>query len=308
MEASASLRLPAAADAQAAGREELAGPPAAWPNRSASQLVTAGGRRWHLQRAGSGPRLLLLHGTGASVHSFRDLLPRLAASFDVLAPDLPGHGYSESPPGGRLGLHALACDLGELLDGVDFLPQFAVGHSAGAAILAQMALDGTLHLERLIGINAALLPLAGPSRRLFAPLARLAAATRVAPWLIARQARDPRAIRRLLEGTGSHIDDAGIALYQRLFTRQEHVAAVLGMMAQWDLDALPAALAALECPLALITASGDLAVDPREATTVSRLASDVTIERIAGCGHLVHEENPGLVARLVHDLCLGGAS
>src|SRR5206468_2126887 len=66
------------------------GLPADWPNRAASLAVEAGGLRWHVQRAGHGPVLLLLHGTGAATHTWRDLLPLLATDFTVVAPDLPG--------------------------------------------------------------------------------------------------------------------------------------------------------------------------------------------------------------------------
>ena len=50
-----------------------------WPNREASRFVDAGGLRWHVQQAGSGPVLLLVHGTGASSHLARNVA-RLARS------------------------------------------------------------------------------------------------------------------------------------------------------------------------------------------------------------------------------------
>ena len=49
-----------------------------WPNREASRFVHAAGLRWHVQVMGSGPVVLLLHGTGAATHSWRDLMPKLA--------------------------------------------------------------------------------------------------------------------------------------------------------------------------------------------------------------------------------------
>ena len=53
---------------------------AAWPHREASRFVVAGGCRWHVQVMGAvdAPALWLLHGTGASSHSWRALLPLLA--------------------------------------------------------------------------------------------------------------------------------------------------------------------------------------------------------------------------------------
>ena len=43
------------------------------------------------------PTLLLLHGFPSSSHMFRDLIPRLADRFHLVAPDLPGFGLSDMP-------------------------------------------------------------------------------------------------------------------------------------------------------------------------------------------------------------------
>jgi len=45
-----------------------------------------------------GPVVLLLHGWPASSHMFRDLMPKLADRFRLIAPDYPGFGYSDAPP------------------------------------------------------------------------------------------------------------------------------------------------------------------------------------------------------------------
>ena len=42
--------------------------------------------------------LLLLHGFPSSSHMFRNLIPLLADRFHIVAPDLPGFGFSQSPP------------------------------------------------------------------------------------------------------------------------------------------------------------------------------------------------------------------
>lgn len=47
------------------------------------------------------PALLLLHGFPTSSHMFRDLLRALADEYHCIAPDLPGFGYTESPPADR---------------------------------------------------------------------------------------------------------------------------------------------------------------------------------------------------------------
>ena len=100
--------------------------------------------RWHVQVMGSGPPLLLLHGTGAATHSWRDLMPMLAQDFTVIAPDLPGHGFTETPGGDGLSLRGMARELAALLGALGLQPALAVGHSAGAAIAIRMRLDGRL--------------------------------------------------------------------------------------------------------------------------------------------------------------------
>src|SRR5947208_3508727 len=57
------------------------------------------GNRIFYREAGPGaaPALLLLHGFPASSHMFRDLIPQLADRYHVVAPDLPGFGFSDAP-------------------------------------------------------------------------------------------------------------------------------------------------------------------------------------------------------------------
>ena len=79
-----------------------------WPNREASRFVRAAGLMWHVQIMGAGPVLLLAHGTGAATHSWRALAPLLAQHFTIVAPDLPGHGFTEAPGTARLSLPGMA--------------------------------------------------------------------------------------------------------------------------------------------------------------------------------------------------------
>jgi len=49
-------------------------------------------------RTGQGEPLVLLHGLGSSRHAWDPVLPALAATFEVVAVDLPGFGESEPLP------------------------------------------------------------------------------------------------------------------------------------------------------------------------------------------------------------------
>ena len=237
-----------------------------WPHRAHSRHVLAGGLHWHVQVAGEGPVLLLLHGTGASSHSMAGLLPLLTGRYTVVVPDLPGHAFTEALPGAP-SLPAMSRALAALLAVLGLAPPALVaGHSAGAAIGAQLMLDGHAPARALVSINGALLPFDGLAGLLFAPLARLVGGgpmlPRLVSRLVARQARDPRAMQRLVDGTGSRVPPASAALYARLVQSPAHVAGALAMMSHWDLrplaEALPvllrmlAATRVVDLPLALL--------------------------------------------------------
>ncbi len=272
-----------------------------WPNQAASRFVAQGGLTWHVQVAGSGPVLLLVHGTGAATHSWRDMLGRLAERFTVVAPDLPGHGLTRVPGGHALSLPAMARDLGALLGRLGLQPALAVGHSAGAAILARMCLDGIIAPAGLVSLNGAYLPLAGPAGQVFAPLARVLVGLPVLPQLFAWRAGNPRVVERLLAGTGSRLDPKGVALYQRLVRNPAHAAAALRMMASWDLAPLVRDLPKLAPPLLLVAGDGDLAIPPADAARVAAVVPGARMVRWPGLGHLAHEEDPGLALRCIED-------
>lgn len=270
-----------------------------WPNRESSRFVAAAGLRWHVQQMGTGPVALLVHGTGAATHSWRDLAPLLAERFTVVAPDLPGHGFTQAPPRRLLSLPGMAGALGGLLRELGASPAIAVGHSAGAAVLIRMALDGRIAPRRLVSLNGALLPFHGLAGRVFSPVAKLLARSSLAPRLFAWRATDPAVVERLLQSTGSTLDPAGAEFYGRLARHPSHVGGALGMMAQWDLAPLARDLPRLQIPLVLVTGSADRAIPPSQARRVRALLPTATIVRLPRLGHLAHEEQPQAIADLV---------
>ncbi|HEY4359069.1 MAG TPA: alpha/beta hydrolase [Acidobacteriaceae bacterium] len=63
------------------------------------QHATVRGLKIFYREAGSptSPTIVLLHGFPSSSHMYRDLIPKLAGKFHVIAPDYPGFGYSDAP-------------------------------------------------------------------------------------------------------------------------------------------------------------------------------------------------------------------
>lgn len=279
-----------------------------WPNREASRFVEADGLYWHVQVMGRGPVLLLLHGTGATTHSWRDLAPPLAENFTIVAPDLPGHGFTRAGSPAQFSLPGMARAVDALLTSIDSKPAFAAGHSAGAALLARMCLDGQIAPKGLVSLNGALLPLNGLPAHLFSPIAKFLYAAPLLQRLFARQLRDPKVIARLLRDTGSTLDERGLALYRQVAASPGHAAAVLGMMAGWDLASLKEDLPRLRTPLLLLNGANDRTISPFQALRVRDLVPGCEIVSLPGLGHLAHEERPRDVADIIEDFSRRTAS
>lgn len=271
-----------------------------WPNREASRFLRIGNIEWHVQVMGpaGAPALLLSHGTGASSHSFRDLMPLLAQEFRVVTPDLPGHGFTRSD-GADLSLPGMARALAKLLDNLQAKPMLAVGHSASVAILMQMALDGSIAPHRIIGFNAALKPIEGDT--IFSPLAKMLFLNPFVPRLFSSFARNTGAAERLLSRTGSQIDRRGRDLYARLLASPAHVSGALGMMANWDLAPLRARMRQMPCPVTLIAAADDAMVPASVTREAATQIAECEVVILPSGGHLLHEADAQLAARLILD-------
>jgi magnesium chelatase accessory protein len=285
------------------------GLPPDWPHAERSELVAAGGLRWHVPQWPL-PRpeaswLLLLHGTGASAHSFAALAPLLARRHGLLVPDLPGHAFTSRPRAAGLSLPGMAAGLGALLQALGVAPAAVVGHSAGAAIGARLVLDGHARPASLVSLNGAWFPPGGSGGWWYAPMARLLAINPLAPALFAWHAARPATLERLLRGTGSRLDAAGRARYARLAGDVGHVGAVIAMMAAWDLSSLPLELprlAELGTALHLLAAERDAAVPPQQAQALAARVPGATVHGLPGLGHLAHEEAPREVAAAIEPL------
>lgn len=98
---------------------------------------------FHFARGGrkEAPTLVLLHGHMAHAIAFRRVWPRLCKWFDVMIPDLPGHGHDETFRGLQMqpSVETLSQWLFDLLDATVEGPVHIVGHSLGASIAYEAA-------------------------------------------------------------------------------------------------------------------------------------------------------------------------
>jgi len=269
-----------------------------WPLSETSRRVASRPHRWHVQEAGDGPTLLLLHGAGASTHTWRDLAPDLARDHRVIALDLPGQGFTAMGARGRSGLAQMTADLATLVAAEGWRPRVIVGHSAGAALGLRLALD-LADPPRVVGINAALSPFEGLAGWLFPVMAKVLALNPLTALAFTAGGNRLARARRLIESTGSRLDDDAIGYYARLIGDRAHVEGTLQMMAQWDVSALVDALPDLAAPCLLITGDADRAVPPDVSARAATRLPDARHLSLPGLGHLAHEEVPHEIADLI---------
>lgn len=242
--------------------------------------------------------MILIHGAGGSSHSYRALIPLLAQTHHVVALDLPGQGLTQLGARHRCGLDAMAQDIAALVKKQNWRPIALVGHSAGGALALRLSqnLEPT---PDVIGINPALGHFEGVAGLLFPIMAKLLALTPGVARFFSRSAANPDRVRSLIEGTGSQIDETGLALYRQLVGDRDHVDATLLMMAQWRLDDLLDDLPSLSTRALFLAGEKDEAVPPQVAQSAAARMQDAVARNLPNLGHLAHEENPELIAKLI---------
>lgn len=119
-----------------------------------SRWVTADGLKLRYHEAGSGPPLVLLHGSGPGVSGWANFggnLPALARRFRCLILDQPGFGGSERPERYERNYLRIAADavIG-LLDELNLPKAHLLGNSMGGAVAVRVALDHGDRVDRLV--------------------------------------------------------------------------------------------------------------------------------------------------------------
>ncbi len=151
-------------------------------------LVNPDGHRLHYVESGTGsPTIALIHGWSGNLEFMRPQIEHFSRSFRVIAVDLIGHGKSDAPPVAYT-RQRFAEELAWMLGELEAAPSVLIGHSLGAGIAIEAAvnhpgvtaavisLDGALVMAETMGpddastLAAALEELADPSSKL-APLA-----------------------------------------------------------------------------------------------------------------------------------------
>ena len=122
----------------------------------AGQTIEVGGIETHYHEAGSGPAVLLLHGSGPGVSAWanwRPVLPELARTFRVIAPDQIGFGGTRPPDGAEYGRATWTRHALQLMERLGIERYDVIGNSMGGAIAFSMAAAEPERVRRIVAMG-----------------------------------------------------------------------------------------------------------------------------------------------------------
>ncbi|MGW6622035.1 alpha/beta fold hydrolase [Nocardia sp. NPDC055002] len=257
---------------------------------SDSRFAVVEGRNIHYKRAGTGSPVLLLHGSGSSLHCFDQVVAGLPA-FDVIRPDLPGFGLT-GPRGDRdYRIAAFTETIAAFLDAIGVTTVSVVGNSLGGNIAWNFGLDYAQRLDKLVLINATGYP--GKSLPLALRLARNPIGRVLIRHLSSRSATE-RNLRSAVGARKSVVDDAMVDRAYAMLTRPGNQQAFIDFANTEQIDRT-AKIPDIGAPtLVLRSASIDGQYFGRDITG--------SLEHVhPSGGHLLPDEDPAWVAEAVSD-------
>jgi pimeloyl-ACP methyl ester carboxylesterase len=276
---------------EAAPVEELADPD--------SRFVQANGLTVHYKRMGQGePVFFLLHGFGASVFSWREVMAPLAEMGTVVAFDRPAFGLTERPMPGEwegespYALEAQVSLTVGLMDALGVEKAFLVGHSAGGTVALLTALTYPERVAGLVLVAAAVYG-GGGSPSLVRPLLRTPQMRHLGPLLVRRIQKSGMDTLRNAWHDPAKITPQVWEGYLKPLQAENWDRALWELTrARHPVD-LPERLREVQGPLLVVTGDDDRIVPTEQSVRLAQELWEADLLVLPDCGHLPQEECPG---------------
>lgn len=276
------------------------GIPEDWPNRSFSRNIRTGDLRWHVQIAGTSPiYVLLLHGTGSSSHTWGTLFTELAKKYTVVAPDLPGHGFTQNFGAKNLNLDTLAHKLSELREALNIeYFDHIIGHSAGATLALSYTLKNK-QAKTIVGLNPSLISLPSFYQNFIAPFINPIVTSSFFTSVLSDLLPHTKMIDSLIDSTNTNLNPEKRDRYKALFKSSEHLNGSMTFMAGTDIPSLLSQCKEIKSNLTFILTEDDGWIPAKALRQViNQHFSQAKIIEIKG-GHLFHEANEMLALEFI---------
>ncbi|MFP3868176.1 MAG: alpha/beta fold hydrolase [Desulfobacteraceae bacterium] len=257
------------------------------------------GVRWHYRQAGQGPHLLLLHGLGASVFSWRHNLDTLARYFRVTALDLKGCGAAPAAMADEFNLEALVQDVLDFMEAMEIKRAALAGNSLGGSVALLLAQRRPEQFSALILLAPAVITNRLPwiIYPLKVPIIGCLAALLMGPWIVPLALRLAYHDHRLI--TPEVI--AGYAQPLRSPKKRLILRALCRGLHPWSPARVMALLASVRQPTAIIWGEQDRILPPEQADWLLEHLPQAELYLLPGVGHAPQEEEPNRVNKIIID-------
>ena len=262
---------------------------------TALRTVTIDGSPVHVLESGSGPAVLMLHGSGPGTTgsgAWAATAQALGTSWQLVAPDQAGFGQTPIPAGSRGGLRLWTEQAAGLMDALGIDQYAVVGHSMGGAVALALAAARPQRITRVVAVSTMGAPGAPLSAELDAVWAAPAGPIG-ARDMLSRLVLDQALVTESAVAARAAAMRAGAAAFASLFPAPR---------ARWaeDLTLSAQTLAGVRAPVLLIHGAEDRVTPLRTAALplLDHLA-DVRLHVLGRCGHVPAIEHPHDFRRLL---------
>ena len=251
----------------------------------------------HYVHKGAGPPLILLHGGGTWLYSFRHNIDTLSRRFSVYAIDLPGHGYTK--PLGNISHYdrdTIFCALISFMDTLGIQSAHLIGHSWGGGWATHFAYIYPERVSKLVLINSS-----GLNRHehfvwecMKIPIVGEILFKHINPYAIKKGLRDSFDDKTFV--TSEMIDQILKPLQIK-----ENIKAHLSYARIADWKIAETFLGQIRSPALIVWGRHDRYIDLKYGQRMADIMPNSRFVILENCGHSSHEECPEKVNRLIID-------
>ena len=273
-----------------------------------SQFVDIAGMSVHLRD--EGPRedpvpLVLLHGTGASLHTWEGWAAALKAERRVISYDMPGFGLTGPEPGGTYTIEHYVKVVVAVLDALGVRTCVLAGNSLGGYVAWATAVMHPERIERLVLVDAGGYPLRSTSVPLGFRIMRTPGLRTLGQYVLPRRVVES-SVRNVF-GDPDMVTPELVDRYFDLTTREGNRAALDARFRQTQPDAaLIARLRELKLPTLILWGGRDRLIPPDSAERFNAEIAGSRLVVFDELGHVPQEEDPARTVAALRAFLLGG--
>jgi pimeloyl-ACP methyl ester carboxylesterase len=253
-----------------------------------SEYVTIDGAVGFAEVSGQGTPLLCIHTAGQSGVQWREVLRTLGnEGYQVIVPDLPGHGRSDNPTGGPVtDLSVYSAWLIELLAALQVTEPLVVGCSIGGKIALELAASPVMRPRAVVAMAADAYNPQLSVRGLQRALEDAASPSRA-----------DRTYFGTLSSVGSAMPTDRARAVAAMHRREDPVVATSDLIG-WSTHDLREHLGEVPCPVHLVAGDDDFWIDPQAVAWAAAQIPNGSFELLQGTGHYPMEELADFPRRL----------